>query len=462
MDDNLTTLEARLASLLARRESRSQLRRLTTVSPGMVDFSSNSYLSLSNHPDVQRAYLSLLSSHINSISPASSPPILGSGGSRLLDGNSSFSESLERDIASFHGAPAGLLFNSGFDANVGLFSCVPQPTDVIVYDELIHASVHDGMKLSRAAQRLPFRHNAVSTKGNRMGKNLRSLDALLRDLTTGSSGREFLDGKRNVFVAVEGVYSMDGDVAPLQEIVECVERWLPKGNGYIIVDEAHSTGIYGAQGRGLVCQLGLENRVFARVHTFGKAMGCSGAIVLSSHTTRAYLINYARPLIYTTAMALPSLASIKVTYNFLMNGGQEPLIRNLHGLMQQTHNLLQSICAHYNPPADLLRLDPNPPKSPIIPLFTAHPRSLAQHCQRAGFMVRPIVAPTVPEGSERVRICLHAGNTATEVEALLRGVEEWLRSRMPTEIQEAAVDLAISQRSEAVDDILAEAGKAKL
>lgn len=154
------------------------------------------------------------------------------------------------------------------------------------------------------------------------------------------------------------------------------------------------------------------------------------AIVLSSHTTRAYLINYARPLIYTTAMALPSLASIKVTYDFLMNNGGEPLMRNLHGLMNHTHSLLQSICTRYKPPTDLLRLDPNPPKSPIIPLFTAHPRSLAQHCQRGGFMVRPIVAPTVPEGSERVRICLHAGNTAKEVEALLEAVEEWLRSRM--------------------------------
>ncbi|KAF7556254.1 hypothetical protein G7Z17_g1537 [Cylindrodendrum hubeiense] len=276
MDDGLSSLEAKLSSLLARRESRSQLRRLTTVSPGMVDFSSNSYLSLSDHPDVQRAYLALLNSHINKPSSAASPPILGSGGSRLLDGNSSFSESLERDIASFHGAPAGLLFTSGFDANVGLFSCVPQPDDIIVYDELIHASVHDGMKLSRAAQRLPFRHNTVSTDPSHTKKGLKGLDALLQDLTTGDSGKELFKGNKNVFVAVEGVYSMDGDVAPLQEIVNCVNSRLPKGNGYIIVDEAHSTGIYGAQGRGLVCELGLEKHIFARVHTFGKAMGCSG------------------------------------------------------------------------------------------------------------------------------------------------------------------------------------------
>ncbi|KAK7427612.1 hypothetical protein QQZ08_005887 [Neonectria magnoliae] len=432
MDHGLVGLEAKLASLLARRESRSQLRRLTTVSPGMVDFSSNSYLSLSNHPDVQRAYLSFLNSQLGKPSPlpATSPSLLGSGGSRLLDGNSSFAETLERDISSFHRAPAGLLFNSGFDANVGLFSCVPQPGDVIVYDELIHASVHDGMKLSRAAQKLPFSHNTVAADPTHTGKGIKSLDVVLQGLVVGDQGKELCEGKRNVFIAVEGVYSMDGDVVPLREIVECVERQFPNGNGYVIVDEAHSTGIFGEQGRGLVCDLGLEKRVFARVHTFGKAMGCSGAIVLSSHTTRAYLINYARTLIYTTAMALPALASIKVTYDFLMNNGGEPLMRNLQQLMEHTHDLFQASCARHNPPPELLRLSPDPPTSPIIPLFTSHPRSLAQHCQQAGFMVRPIVAPTVPEGSERVRICLHAGNTIAEAEALLRAVEEWLLLRL--------------------------------
>ncbi|KPM44233.1 hypothetical protein AK830_g2322 [Neonectria ditissima] len=348
-------LEAALASLLARRESRSQLRRLTTVSPGMVDFSSNSYLSLSTHPDVQRAYLHFLASQIGEPSPAASPSFLGSGGSRLLDGNSAFAETLERDIASFHRAPAGLLFNSGFDANVGLFSCVPQPGDVIVYDELIHASVHDGMKLSRAVRKVPFRHNTVATDAAHADEDVKGLDAVLQDLVAGDLGKELNDGTRNVFIAVEGVYSMDGDVSPLQDIVECVEQRFPKRNGHIIVDEAHSMGIFGEQGRGLVCELGFEERVFARVHTFGKAMGCSGAIVLSSQTTRAYLINYARTLIYTTAMALPSLASIKVTYDFLMNDGGNPLMRNLHALMAHTHTLFQASCALHNPPPELLR-----------------------------------------------------------------------------------------------------------
>jgi 8-amino-7-oxononanoate synthase len=162
------------------------------------------------------------------------------------------------------------------DANVGLFSCVPQKGDAIVYDELIHASVHDGMRLSRASRRLPFAHNRVIDAGEgetelQPAVGLKSLESILRELEQSSDDRP-----KNVFVAVDGVYSMDGDVAPLAEIVDCVERCLPRRNGYIIVDEAHSTGILGRNGRGLVSKLGLENRVWARVHGFGKAMGCAG------------------------------------------------------------------------------------------------------------------------------------------------------------------------------------------
>lgn len=266
-------LEDTLAARLSSRESRSRLRRLTTYPPTSIDFSSNSYLSLSLIPEVRRAYLSYIEAYASSPTPPL--PLLGSGGSRLLDGNAPLAESLECDIAAFHHAPAGLVFNSGFDANVGFFSCVPQPGDVIVHDELIHASIHDGMKLSRAGRRLAFRHNCVEKQADNEDHvaGLKSLDGILSEVTCDEDVRS---GKKSVFVAVEGVYSMDGDVAPLADIVECVKRLLPHGNGYIMVDEAHSTGLFGRQGRGLVCELGLENRVFARLHTFGKAMGSSG------------------------------------------------------------------------------------------------------------------------------------------------------------------------------------------
>ncbi|KAL7908285.1 PLP-dependent transferase [Trichoderma velutinum] len=423
-------LDNTLAAILSSRLYQGRLRRLTIPSSDSIDFSSNSYLSLSSNPAVKAAYVSFILPHLQSPSPEAGFG-LGSGGSRLLDGNSAFTEDLERRIAEFHGADAGLLFNSGFEANTGLFACVPQKGDVIVYDELIHASVHDGMRLSRA-QRIAFAHNKVYDAANSSASSkYPSLDSLLKTLTEDT---QVSSGKKNIFIAVEGVYSMDGDLAPLKEIVECVEKRLPQGNGYMIVDEAHSTGIFGRQGRGLVCQLGLEDRIWARVHTFGKAMGCSGAIVLCSSTTRSYLINYARSFIYTTAMAFPSLASIRTTYDFLAQGHADSLVQNLQSLIHHMHTRLSQIIEQHGPSPELFRINPEAPQSPIMPLLTSRARNLAQYCQERGFIVRPIVAPTVPAGEDRVRVCLHAGNTVEEVEGLCRAVEEWVTGAIKSKL----------------------------
>jgi 8-amino-7-oxononanoate synthase len=148
--------------------------------------------------------------------------------------------------------------------------------------------------------------------------------------------------------------------------------------------------------------------------------------VLCSAITRSYLINYARTLIYTTFMPFTALASIEVTYNFLTTGRAKPLVAHLRSIIRHAHKLFVSICLRQRPPPHLFRLLTGEPESPIIPLLTCHPRSLAQHCQQRGFMVRPIVAPTVPLGSERVRVCLHAGHTVEEVQGLARAVEEWV------------------------------------
>lgn len=278
------TLDEVFTAVLARRESRGLLRQLTTPDKDLVDFSSNDYLSLSKHPKVKQAYISRLQ-HLGEL--GTEELALGSGGSRLLDGNTELAESLERSLADFHGAEAGLLFNSGYEANTGLLASAPQAGDVMISDEAIHASVHSGIKLSRAELHIPFKHNCVwettecdghedSHSQLTTSLNAGSLERTLKRLVEGEIGKAILAGQRHVFIAVEALYSMDGDIAPLKDVVECVEKYLPMGNGLIIVDEAHSNGILGDRGRGLVCQLGLESRIWASVLTFGKAMGCSG------------------------------------------------------------------------------------------------------------------------------------------------------------------------------------------
>ena len=249
-----TPLDRQLEAILSRRRANGTLRSLTTTTH-LTDFSSNDFLSLASDASLKSAFLAEL---------AGSDVPLGSGGSRLLDGNSTYAEALERNIAAFHNAEAGLLFNSGFDANAGFFACVPQRGDVVVYDECIHASVHDGMRLSRAARTLVFAHNDVQDLR-------RVLEELVREERGDRECRE-----RNVFITVEAVYSMDGDLAPLAAILDVADEVLGPQRTYIVVDEAHATGVLGPLGRGLVCELGLEKRIFARLHTFGKALACSG------------------------------------------------------------------------------------------------------------------------------------------------------------------------------------------
>lgn len=241
---------------LRRREAHSGRRYLTITPPDSIDFSSNDFLSLSTSPELRTAYLAEVES-------ASSSLPLGSGGSRLLDGNTLYAEGIERDLAAFYDAPSGLLFNSGFDANSGLFSCVPQPGDAIIYDEYIHASVHEGMRLSRAKTKLPFDHNCI-----------KAFERVLHSVI--NSDEKFAAGQQNVFVAIESVYSMDGDVGPIKAILKSIRCLLPAGNGHLIVDEAHSTGVYGNNGRGIVHELGVQNEVLARLHTFGKALSSGG------------------------------------------------------------------------------------------------------------------------------------------------------------------------------------------
>lgn len=228
---------------------------LHTREPATVDFSSTDVLGLSSSGAVRRAFLDVLAQHEDFK--------LSSHGSRLTDGNSRFLEEQERELAAFHGSESALIVNTGHAGNGAIFSVVPRPGDAIVYDELVHASVHDGMKDSLALCRKPFRHNSV--------------DSFLDTLTAvRDSQPQIRDGSRCVLVAVESVYSMDGDICPLRELVEVAKEIFPNGNAQFIIDEAHGTGVIGPKGAGLVNALGLENEIAIRLHTFGKALAASG------------------------------------------------------------------------------------------------------------------------------------------------------------------------------------------
>lgn len=259
-----TALEIKIQKALEHREQSARRRRLpdpnnspSSAGSALIDFNSSDYLSLSTSRTLRNHFLRQLSE---------APDVLGSGGSRLLVNGRAHAD-LEARLVAFFGSEAALLFNSGFDANVGFFSSVPQDGDVIVYDEYIHASVHDGMRASRVPReaRLSFEHNSL--------EDIRRI--FLRSL---EMKRALAAGECSVFVAVESLYSMDGTFAPLREIVALLDELFPLRNAYLVVDEAHSTGIYGPQGKGRVAMLGLENRVFARLHTFGKALAATGGL----------------------------------------------------------------------------------------------------------------------------------------------------------------------------------------
>jgi len=340
------------------------LRRLTT-SEHLLDFCSNDYLGFAASKELKV----LVDDEVK----RSQGSLNGSTGSRLLAGNTAYAENLEQQIADYHNSETGLLFNSGYDANLGLLSCLPQRGDTVIHDELIHASVIDGIRLSYA-DRLNFKHNDLN-----------------------SLKEKFIKARGRVYVVVESVYSMDGDAAPLEELVELAAEY----SAHLIVDEAHAVGVFG---KGLINKLNLQNKVFARVVTFGKAMGCHGAIVLGNHLLRNYLINFARSFIYTTAAPLHQLATIKMAYQHL--DGSADTIKLLH------ENI-----AYYNTHINNSKLNSSAIQTVLLSSNTAAVEG-AKKLRLAGFDVRAILNPTVPSGTERLRICLHSFNTKTEIHTL--------------------------------------------
>ena len=375
------TFPQKLADKLDRRIENNALRKLGTNSDS-VDFASNDYLGFANSQTIFEEVHTLLTSRNLQQN--------GATGSRLLTGNHSLYAETENSIATFHESQSALLFNSGYDANIGFFSSIPQKGDFIIYDELIHASIRDGIQLSNATS-YKFKHNDDE-----------DLERLILKAQSNASAV--------IYVVTESVFSMDGDTPPLQEICEICER----NNAYLIVDEAHALGVFGDHGEGMIQLLGLQNQVFARIITFGKGLGCHGAVILGSTQLKMYLVNFARSLIYTTGLSPHAIATIQIAYKHLKENmeAREKLRININTFNQQKQ---------------LLGMSPMfvRSKSAIqcaIIQGNERVKNIADQLQEKGFNVKAILSPTVPEGQERLRICLHSFNSEEEITDLLKSI----------------------------------------
>ncbi|MFM6937557.1 MAG: aminotransferase class I/II-fold pyridoxal phosphate-dependent enzyme [Aquirufa sp.] len=364
-----------LSNKLTLRLQNNALRQLPTATD-WVDFASNDYLGFSNSVAIFEATHQYLLDHNQQQN--------GATGSRLLSGNHTVYQVAEECIAQFHQVPAALIFNSGYDANVGFFSAVPQKGDLILYDELCHASIRDGIQLSNA-KAYKFQHN-----------DLEDLERLL-----------VRHSDTIIYIVTESVFSMDGDTPNLEELVQLAE----KHKAYVVVDEAHALGVFGEKGEGLVQSLQLQETVFARIMTFGKGLGCHGAAILGGEDLKSYLVNFARSFIFTTGLSPHSVATILTAYQQLEKA-------------TDSQQLLKNNIAYFNQEKNRLSLKPlfvrskSAIQSAIIP-GNEKVKSIAQQLQSKGFDVKPILSPTVPEGQERLRFCLHSFNSKEEISEVL-------------------------------------------
>ncbi len=363
-----------LKAALSKRKLEGTLRVLKTKDEG-IDFYSNDYLGFARNKGFQNALLKEVTENPQLLS--------GSTGSRLISGNSSAVTETENYIATEHQYDSALLFSSGYTANLALFSTLPNRHDTIIVDEKIHRSVHDACKLSYA-KKLKFRHN-----------NIVDLEQVLQ--------RQ----KGNSYIAIESIYSMDGDFAPIQEIAEIAEKY----NAFLIVDEAHAFGVFG---NGLVEKHQLQTKVSSTVITYGKALGLHGAAILCNKLIRSYLINFASPFIYTTAAQDIMWKSIKVGYEFLKrnnNYESDQLKRNIKVFNRQHIKTMSS--------------EKSPVKAVVIPDIQIL-KNLQESLVENGFLTYAVRSPTVKPGTERLRICLHSYNTEEEIVKLTEIIKRFI------------------------------------
>ena len=377
----MKTFPKRLTEKLKKREEEHALRQLNNQDQ-LVDFSSNDYLGFSKNENIFNETHDYLVGHNIKHN--------GATGSRLLSGNHNLYHLVETVLCEFHQSEAALVFNSGYDANIGFFSCVPQRHDIILYDEYVHASIRDGISMSHA-NAFKFGHNDLS-----------ELDALLKKYSD-----SVIDSSITIYVVTESVFSMDGDSPHLETLAQLCTNY----HAHLIIDEAHAVGVFGDQGKGLVQKLELERQVFARIITFGKALGAHGAAILGSSQLKSYLINFSRSLIYTTALPPHALATINASYlELIKTDATKKLHENINHFITEVKN--HDLETYFIPSNSAIHCAIIPGNETI--------KQIAHEIRDKGFNIKPILSPTVPNGQERLRFCIHSYNSKQEISEVLK------------------------------------------
>ncbi len=363
-------------------EGRKELNALRQLMPppSLIDFFSNDYLGFAKCKEIY--------DHSQEIMKNDNSLYNGATGSRLLSGNHTLFTQAEAVIAKFHDSEAALLFNSGYDANLGLLSSIALRGDIILYDEFCHASIRDGISMG-AAKAFKFKHNDIAHLAQLLKKH--------RSTT----------GETEIFIVTESVFSMDGDIPNVKDMADLANKY----NCRLIVDEAHATGVLGKNGEGLVYQLGLQDKVFARIVTFGKALGAHGAAILGSKELKEFLVNFSRSFIYTTGLPPHSVATIMAVYKKLPENENFKLLHdNIKYFRQELEK--NGLAAAFVESSTAIQC--------CVIAGNERVKLAAANLEAEGFAVKPILSPTVPAGKERLRFCIHSYNSRKEIKEVLK------------------------------------------
>ncbi|TKS57547.1 aminotransferase class I/II-fold pyridoxal phosphate-dependent enzyme [Mesohalobacter halotolerans] len=362
-----------LSNLLRDRKNKDNFRELKHYN-FKVDFLSNDYLGYAQNSSIYKQYLSIIKEHnINK---------LGSTGSRLINGNHSLFQRVERKAEDIFNTDAALFFNSGYNANVGLLSAVLRPKDLVFYDELCHASIRDGLQMA-SAKAYKFKHCDFKDLEQKIRSQVERLQP------------------QHIYIVTESVFSMDGDTSDISNLIEISGKY----KAHLIIDEAHAVGVCGENYKGLTQNK--DHKIFARILTCGKSLGSHGAFVLGSQQLKSYMINFCKSFIYTTAASPHQVASVLASLHYFESEKKEK-------------TELQTVISNFTKEIEKHNL-----QSRFIPSQTAiqsflisgntKAKQLATTLQQKGFGVKAILHPTVPKGKERIRICLHSFNTEKEI-----------------------------------------------